>query len=220
MRPEGVWETDPTPPNAPTDASIRRCSLALHTDGEACLVREGSPGGAGPTLEGVALVIDERLVVARGVVMGEAELGGSVGLVCYDTRMPGRMPALWYHPSLRGRVSEGLSDHGPVGGLVGEYTADYADAAGTAFEPLRKTIQGIGADGYLMSWWTESRFHYLGVGLGWEGHLAAAWGPPGSVIEIGVYECAADDTDAIVGRWADYGRARRGRETLRRRDAR
>ena len=167
-----------------------------------------------PPMQGVAFEHDGLLCVARGIVTQIADLDGSVGLVQYNLKNHGNLPARWYHSSLVGKLSEGLSANGPAKTIAGEYHADYEDANGNAFNPLRKTITKTNTY-YVFAWWDEEKFHYVGIGKEVSGALFAAWGPPGSIIQFSCYDFRQTQ-DRIHGEWLDYGRNRRGLETLSR----
>lgn len=167
-----------------------------------------------PELLGVGYVHKGFLCVARGLVQQDAELGHKVGLVKYDLRTPGELPARWYHCSLGGILSEGLSSDGPATTIVGEYRADYASGDGTAFNPLRKTIIER-SDRFEFSWWDDDKFHYLGVGCIVADDLFAAWGPPGAIVQFAYYNLDSSGS-TIRGRWHDFGRSFSGIETLKR----
>lgn len=203
MKLEGRWSV--------RTAGQERYQLDFRPDGEAWAVRlEGN--GRTPSMSGVGFEHNGFLCVSRGIVTQAAELGGSVGLVQYDVTTFGNLPARWYHPSLNGQLSEGLSANGPSDTLVGEYDADYQNAQGDAFNPLRKTITKS-EDRHLFSWWDETRFHYLGVGRLLAGALFAAWGAPGAILQFAAYDLRSG-SDQVEGAWLDYGRNRAGTEVL------
>lgn len=165
-----------------------------------------------PSMRGVGFFHQGYLCVARGIVVQPAELDGTVGLVQYELQNFGTLPARWYHPSLSGTLSEGLSFDGPSDGIVGEYYADYQDREGSAFTQLRKTI--LKATGcFHFSWWDYEKFHYIGIGSIVAGNLFAAWGPPGSIIQFVYYDFRYAET-GVCGAWYDYGRGKRGIEVL------
>lgn len=187
--------------------------MTLDQDGEVWSVRMDMEGHTMP-LTGVGFEHNGYLCIARGIAVGAAELDGSVGLVRYDLQKPGNLPARWYHPSLDGRMSDGISTDGPTNSLTGEYNADYESLDGIAFNPLRKTILDNGA-GYQFSWWDDEKFHYVGVGNKINGSLYAAWGPPGSIIQFVSYNIQGAD-GILEGDWIDHGRNKFGIESLSR----
>ena len=165
-----------------------------------------------PVLSGVGFEHQGFLFTSRGIAATSTELGGTVGLVRYDICDLGNLPARWYHTSLRGKLSDGLSTHGPKDKLVGEYRADYEDASGNAFNPLRKTISETNR-ALEFSWWDEEKFHYVGVGQKINGSLFAAWGPPGSIIQFANYDIRNASSN-LCGSWYDYRRGRDDQEYL------
>ena len=185
--------------------------LKFEPSGDAWTVNYADEEGSS-LMRGVGFFHDDILCIARGVVNQSAQLDGTVGLVQYELQTFGTLPARWYHSSLDGSLSEGLSSEGPIDGIVGEYRADYEDQEGKAFNPLRKTILETNGH-YSFAWWDDEKFHYVGVGYEVSGSLFAAWGPPGSIIQFAFYKMCTN-SETIEGEWFDYGRSRKGLETL------
>ena len=203
---DGTWAVKSPEKNNPK-------LISFEPDGEALAVRCQRGNGL-PDFLGVGFVHDNALCVARGLVQQKAELGQKVGLVKYDIRALGELPARWYHCSLNGRISDGLSSAGPSETLIGEYRADYSAGDGTAFNPLRKTIAKRD-DEYQFSWWDDEKFHYLGIGCIVANNLFAAWGPPGALVQFVSYDIGTSG-QTLCGNWYDLGRGLSGTETLER----
>ena len=204
--PKGHWRIVEAKGNHPASISFKK-------DGEAWSVRCKRYGGL-PDLLGVGFIHGDFLCIARGLVQQDADLGQKVGLVRYDLNMPGKLPAKWYHCSLKGKISDGLSSNGPTSTIIGEYQADYANSDGMAFNPLRKTITQH-KHCLQFSWWDDEKFYYLGVGCIIAGNLYAAWGPPGAIIQF-VYYNLNSSRSALHGQWYDFGRNLSGTEILAR----
>lgn len=211
---EGRWRTSDArgPEGQPYQASA-----TFTADDEALLGRWAVVDeGRTRQLTGVAMANEDRLCAARGVVTQDAELAGSVGLVCYRIDTYGHLPARWYHPSLGGRIGDGLSAEGPTDGLCGDYRADYASGSGGDFEPLRKTVtrrDEASEDIYEFVWHTDSKVHYIGVGRVFAGRLWAAWGPPGALIQLVNYTLSGDRR-VMEGSCLEAGRPGQGIEIL------
>lgn len=206
ISPEGQWIiTDPQGTNPK--------SMSFEIDGEAWSVICERGNGQADFL-GVGFTHNGSIFVARGLVRQDAELGEKVGLVRYDMSSLGELPARWYHCSLGGRISEGLSSAGPSDSIFGEYRADYASGDGTAFNPLRKTIVEQ-SNGLQFTWWDDEKFHYMGVGCMVADDLLAAWGPPGALVQFVHYK-PAPSGQMLHGRWYDLGRNLSGTEVLAR----
>lgn len=204
INPEGTWAAD----------GLNSCgphSTTFTQEGEAwTVVCSQTPDF--PRLLGVGFTHGNFLCVARGHVEQQADLGEIVGLVKYDISQFGELPATWYHCSLNGRLSRGLSSDGPTETLFGEYRADYSSGDGIAFNALRKTIAREN-NCMRFAWWDNERFHYLGVGQTMANSLFAAWGPPGALVQFVCYDLASENT-CLRGRWWDLGRGYSGHETL------
>ncbi|WP_430448194.1 hypothetical protein [Rhodophyticola sp.] len=202
--PKGTWTAQEGGDGGPK-------SVRLAKEGDAWRVTHLQRTGY-PELHGVGFTYKGFLCIARGLVQQAADLGDVVGLVKYDITQFGELPAAWYHCSLNGQLSTGLSSGGPSTSLLGEYRADYSSGDGAAFNPLRKTISMEG-DAMRFAWWDDERFHYLGIGQMVAGSLFAAWGPPGALVQFAFYDLDTED-GTLQGQWWDLGRSFSGSETL------
>lgn len=206
ISPEGTW-------TAMGSAEHEPKSVTFLPDGEAWRVTHLQDEGSTELL-GVGFIHKGFLCVARGLVQQAADLGDIVGLVKYDLSNLGELPATWYHCSLKGHLSKGLSSSGPLETIFGEYQADYSSDDGVAFNPLRKTITKEN-DAMRFAWWDNERFHYLGIGQIVAEDLFAAWGPPGAIVQFAYYTLEVPD-EHLRGQWWDLGRNFSGAEELTR----
>ena len=210
MNLEGKWKVQ-TNNTSTTDAVKMDGVLTISPSGNAWDIRIDLDNGKEPVL-GVGFVNGNFLCVARGIVTQKAELGETVGLVEYDISTLGNLPARWYHPSLAGTISKGISTHGPTDTLVGEYQADYSSKEGVAYDALRKTIIDLKTM-YQFSWWNNSRFHYVGTCTIVNDYLYVAWSAPGSIVQFVHYDLTNTE-NAAVGAWSDFARNKFGSESL------
>lgn len=185
-------------------------------DGEAWRIEWDLRTATGETLafRGVGFAVGSIFFAARSSFDAHPNGENYPGVVVYDSRQFGRLPARWYHPTLKGRLGTGLSVDGPRDGIAGLYRAEYCSDV-EEFDPLTKEI--VARNMHLeFDWRTAAATIYIGVGDIIGEHLSAAWCSPRSSLDMLRYPLIPSENGETAGVWLSFGLPGHGVERLKR----
>jgi hypothetical protein len=151
---------------------------------------------AGPSLRGIGFGRDGHMAFAR-----TADDRKKAGLVEYRLDN-GQLRARWAHPDLGGRIGRGSGTDGEKHErFSGRFIIQYDDGKGHPVgRPLDLEIDGGGCLRTL-KWSDSSNLQYEGIGLEVDGLLVAAWGSPGTDVELVDLASPRPGQTLLQGNW-------------------
>ncbi|WP_107676112.1 hypothetical protein [Agrobacterium sp. LAD9] len=200
----------------PASGEEYRGLVTFSRDGEAWRINWDLRTAAGETqaFHGVGFAVGSSFFAARSAFDADPDGENYPGMVVYDSGQFGRLPARWYHPTLKGRLGAGLSVDGPRDGIAGLYRAEYRSDV-KEFDPLTKEIVARNMH-FEFDWRTSAATIYIGAGDIIGEHLAAAWCSPRSSLDMLRYPLVPAEDGEAAGTWLSFGHPGHGIEQLKR----